>query len=122
MKLLRFGNPGAERPGVLDTEGRIRDLSGVIPDVAGSSLLPASLKRLQGLDIATLPLISDSPRLGPCVGSVGKFICIGLNYSDHAAESGLAVPVEPIVFMKATSAICGPYDNVVIPLNAKKMD
>jgi 2-keto-4-pentenoate hydratase/2-oxohepta-3-ene-1,7-dioic acid hydratase in catechol pathway len=122
MKLLRFGSPGAEKPGALDSEGRIRDLSGVIPDVAGSSLLPASLHMLCGLDLATLPLVSGSPRLGPCVGSVGKFICIGLNYSDHAAESGMAVPAEPVVFMKATSAICGPNDNVVIPLNAKKTD
>lgn len=122
MKLLRFGSPGAEKPGVLDSEGRIRDLSGIIPDIAGSSLAPESLERLRLLDFAALPLVSGSSRLGPCVGSVGKFICIGLNYSDHAAESGMAVPAEPVVFMKATSAICGPNDNVVIPLNARKTD
>src|ERR1017187_2077003 len=122
MKLLRFGSPGAEKPGALDSEGRIRDLSGVIPDVAGSSLLPASLHMLCGLDLATLPIVSGSPRLGPCVGSVGKFICIGLNYSDHAAESGMAVPVEPVIFMKATSSICGPDDGIVIPRGSKKTD
>src|ERR1700690_850161 len=122
MKLLRFGNPGAEKPGVLDSDGSLRDLSGVVTDIAGSSLLPESLAKLRQLNLATLPLVSGSPRLGPCVGSVGKFICIGLNYSDHAAESGMAVPVEPVVFMKATSAICGPNDDVVIPRNATKTD
>ena len=122
MKLLRFGKPGAEKPGVLDSDGGLRDLSGVVTDIAGSSLLPESLAKLRQLNPLTLPLVSGSPRLGPCVGSVGKFICIGLNYSDHAAESGMAVPAEPVVFMKATSAICGPNDNVVIPRNAKKTD
>lgn len=122
MKLLRYGNPGAEKPGLLDPEGRIRDLSGVVADIAGSSLLPESLAKLRQLNLATLPLVSGSPRLGPCVGCVGKFVCIGLNYSDHAAESGMAVPAEPVVFMKATSAICGPNDDVVIPRNAKKTD
>lgn len=122
MKLLRFGDPGCEKPGVLDLEGRIRDLSSVVPDIAGSSLLPESLEKLSQVDLAVLPLAIGSPRLGPCVGSVGKFICIGLNYSDHAAESGMAVPVEPVVFMKATSAICGPNDNIMIPRNAIKTD
>ena len=122
MKLLRFGKPGAEKPGVLDSDGGLRDLSGVVTDIAGSSLLPESLAKLRQLNPLTLPLVSGSPRLGPCVGSVGKFICIGLNYSDHAAESGMAVPAEPVVFMKGTSAICGPKDNVVIPRNAKKTD
>ena len=122
MKLLRYGNPGAEKPGLLDPEGRIRDLSGVVADIAGSSLLPESLAKLRQINLATLPLVSGSPRLGACVGSVGKFVCIGLNYSDHAAESGMAVPAEPVVFMKATSAICGPNDDVVIPRNAKKTD
>ena len=122
MKLLRYGNPGAEKPGLLDPEGRIRDLSGVVADIAGSSLLPESLATLRQLNLATLPLVSGSPRLGPCVGCVGKFVCIGLNYSDHAAESGMAVPAEPVVFMKATSAICGPNDDVVIPRNAEKTD
>jgi len=122
MKLLRFGNPGAEKPALLDSEGRLRDLSAVLTDIAGSSLLPESLDKLRQLNPTTLPLVSGSPRLGPCVGSVGKFIGIGLNYSDHAAESGMAVPAEPVVFMKATSSICGPNDNVVIPRNAKKTD
>src|SRR6266516_1953752 len=122
MKLLRFGNAGAEKPGLLDSEGILRDLSGFVPEIAGSSLLPESLDKLRQLNPSTLPLVPGSPRLGPCVGCVGKFICIGLNYSDHAAESGMAVPAEPVVFMKATSAICGPNDNVVIPLNAKKTD
>ncbi len=122
MKLLRFGNPGAEKPALLDSEGRLRDLSAVLTDIAGSSLLPESLDKLRQLNPATLPLVSGSPRLGPCVGSVGKFIGIGLNYSDHAAESGMAVPAEPVVFMKATSSICGPNDNVVIPRDAKKTD
>jgi len=122
MKLLRFGKPGAEKPGLLDSAGQLRDLSAVLTDIAGPSLLPESLDKLRQINPSTLPIVSGSPRLGPCVGSVGKFICIGLNYSDHAAESGMAVPVEPIVFMKATSAICGPNDNVVIPLNAKKTD
>jgi len=122
MKLLRFGKPGAEKPGLLDSAGQLRDLSAALTDIAGRSLLPESLDKLRQINPSTLPIVSGSPRLGPCVGSVGKFICIGLNYSDHAAESGMAVPVEPVVFMKATSAICGPNDNVVIPLNAKKTD
>ena len=115
MKLLRFGNRGQEKPGALDSEGQIRDLSGVVADIAGAALLPDSLERLREIDLHTLPLVTGSPRLGPCAGSVGKFLCIGLNYSDHAAESGMAVPAEPVIFMKATSAICGPNDNVVIP-------
>src|SRR5246127_5337602 len=122
MKLLRFGKPGAEKPGLLDSAGQLRDLSAVLTDIAGPSLLPASLDKLRQINPSTLPIVSGSPRLGPCVGSVGKFICIGLNYSDHAAESGMAVPVEPVVFMKATSAICGPNDNVVIPRGSKKTD
>jgi 2-keto-4-pentenoate hydratase/2-oxohepta-3-ene-1,7-dioic acid hydratase in catechol pathway len=122
MKLLRFGKPGAEKPGLLDSAGQLRDLSAVLTDIAGPSLLPGSLDKLRQINPSTLPIVPGSPRLGPCVGSVGKFICIGLNYSDHAAESGMTVPVEPVVFMKATSAICGPNDNVVIPLNAKKTD
>jgi 2-keto-4-pentenoate hydratase/2-oxohepta-3-ene-1,7-dioic acid hydratase in catechol pathway len=122
MKLVRYGNPGAERPALLDSKGVLRDLSGTISDINGSSLLSDSLKTLRGLNSDDLPLVPDSPRIGPCVGSVGKFICIGLNYSDHAAESGMAVPVEPVVFMKATSAICGPNDNVTKPRNSQKMD
>ena len=115
MKLLRYGEPGKERPGVLHADGSIRDLSGIVPDVAGASLLPESIARLRSLDPNTLPNVGGSPRLGPCVAGVGKFICVGLNYSDHAAESNMPVPAEPIIFMKATSAICGPNDNVVLP-------
>jgi 2,4-diketo-3-deoxy-L-fuconate hydrolase len=122
MKLLRYGNPGEEHPAVLDSEGGLRDLSGIVTDISGPSLLHESLDNLRQLNPATLPLVSGSPRIGPCVASVGKFICIGLNYSDHAAESGMAVPAEPVIFMKATSAICGPNDNVVIPRNAQKTD
>lgn len=126
MKLLRFGLPGQEKPGVLDAQGRVRDLSGVISDVAGAALLPASLAKLRDLDLHSLPLVAGVPqqdlRLGPCVGSVGKFICIGLNYSDHAAESGMQVPPEPVVFNKWTSAIVGPDDNVQIPRGSLKTD
>jgi 2-keto-4-pentenoate hydratase/2-oxohepta-3-ene-1,7-dioic acid hydratase in catechol pathway len=122
MKLLRYGPAGQEKPGLLDAQGTLRDLSGVIPDLAGDALLPASLDRLRGLDPATLPAVAGTPRIGPCVGRVGKFICIGLNYADHAAESGAAVPKEPIVFMKATSAIIGPDDEVEIPRGSEKTD
>lgn len=122
MKLLRYGNAGQEKPGVLDSDGNIRDLSGTISDISGAVLLPDSLDKLRAIDLATLPVVSGAPRIGPCVGAVGKFICIGLNYSDHAAESGMSVPKEPIVFMKATSAIMGPYDEVVIPRGSHKTD
>jgi len=126
MKLLRYGPPGQERPGLLDANGRVRDLSELIDDVAGQVLTPASLERLRGLDIASLPLVPGTPqqglRLGPCVGHVGKFICIGLNYADHAAESGLPVPSEPVVFAKWTSAINGPDDDVKIPRGSVKTD
>lgn len=122
MKLLRHGTPGNERPGLLDAEGRIRDLSAAIPDLAGDALLPASLARLRALAWRDLPLVSGAPRLGSCVAQTGKFICIGLNYADHAAESGMPAPAEPVVFMKATSAICGPNDDVVIPRGSKKTD
>ncbi len=120
MKLLRFGPAGEEKPGMLDADGVIRDLSGVIGDLAGDML--ADLDRLAGVDTASLPAVSGDPRLGPCVSGTGKLICIGLNYADHAAESGLAVPTEPVIFMKATSAICGPNDPIVIPRGAKKTD
>ena len=122
MKLLRYGKRGGERPGILADDGTIRDLSGVISDIAGEVLLPAEIEKLRALDTAKLPRLDEPVRLGPCVGKVGKFICIGLNYSDHAAESGMTVPREPIVFMKATSAICGPNDDVVIPRGSEKMD
>ncbi len=122
MKLLRFGDAGAEKPGALDNAGVLRDLSSIVPDFAGASLLPGSLDRLRNIDLTILPAVPGTPRIGPCVGAVGKFIGIGLNYSDHAAESGMPVPVEPILFMKATSAICGPNDNVIIPRGSLKTD
>jgi len=122
MKLLRYGNPGAEKPGLLDSNGAIRDLSGVVSDIAGDTLLPDSLAKLRTLDPASLPKVNGTPRIGPCVGQVGKFICIGLNYSDHAAESGMAIPAEPIVFMKATSCIVGPNDDVELPRGSVKTD
>ncbi|NVO04732.1 MAG: fumarylacetoacetate hydrolase family protein [Rhodoferax sp.] len=126
MKLLRYGLPGLEKPGVLDNQGRVRDLSELIPDIAGAVLLPHSLARLRGIDINSLPLVAGTPqkdlRLGPCVGRIGKFICIGLNYADHAAESGLQVPPEPVVFNKWTSAVVGPDDAVEIPRGSLKTD
>jgi ureidoglycolate lyase/2,4-diketo-3-deoxy-L-fuconate hydrolase len=122
MKLLRYGAPGREKPGVLDSSGAIRDLSGVIGDIAGDALLPESLARLAKLDPSTLPLVPSSERIGPCVGRIGKFICIGLNYADHAAESNLPVPSEPVVFNKWLSAVVGPNDDVRIPRGSKKTD
>jgi 2-keto-4-pentenoate hydratase/2-oxohepta-3-ene-1,7-dioic acid hydratase in catechol pathway len=122
MKLLRYGQPAKEKPALLDNFSQIRDLSSVIPDIAGDVLTPDSLKRIAALDPSSLPLVPGTPRIGPCVAGVGKFICVGLNYSDHAAESGMKVPTEPVVFMKATSAITGPNDNVIIPRNSVKTD
>jgi len=122
MKLLRFGPAGNERPGILDRHNQIRDLSGVVEDISHATLLLESIESLRNLDLDSLPVVSGQPRIGACVGSVGKFICIGLNYSDHAAEAGMAVPKEPVIFMKATSAICGPNDNVVIPRGSVKTD
>jgi len=122
MKLLRYGPPGQEKPGLIDQDGTIRDLSGIVQEIAGEALSPAGLERLRSIDPTTLPRVEGHPRIGPCVGQVGKFICIGLNYSDHAAESGMAVPPEPIIFMKATSAICGPNDGIEIPRGSEKTD
>ena len=122
MKLLRIGNKGQERPALLDNNGQLRDLSAVIPDIAGDSLSPQSIARLQEIDPSTLPLVQGSPRIGACVGQVGKFICIGLNYADHAAETGAAIPAEPVVFSKWTSAIVGPDDDIEIPRNSRKTD
>jgi len=122
MKLLRYGTAGAEKPGLLDSTGAIRDLSGIVPDISRDTLLPESIAALRKIDPSSLPRVSGTPRLGPCVGQVGKFICIGLNYSDHAAESGMAVPAEPIVFMKATSCIVGPNDNIELPRGSQKTD
>lgn len=122
MKLLRFGPPGQEKPGLLDASGKIRDLSSLIQDVAGESLDDAALSRIAQADHESLPEVPEGTRLGPCVGRVGKFICIGLNYSDHAAETGAEVPPEPVVFNKWTSAICGPNDDVEIPRDSQKTD
>jgi 2-keto-4-pentenoate hydratase/2-oxohepta-3-ene-1,7-dioic acid hydratase in catechol pathway len=122
MKLLRYGNVGEERPAIVDAEGRLRDLAGVVGVITGAVLGPESLGELRKINPKGLPLVSGTRRVGACVGGVGKFICIGLNYSDHAAESGMAVPAEPVVFMKATSAICGPYDDVMIPRGSEKTD
>ncbi|WP_017476172.1 fumarylacetoacetate hydrolase family protein [Pseudomonas sp. PAMC 26793] len=122
MKLLRYGEKGQERPALLDADGRLRDLSAHIGDVAGDALLPQNLARLQELDPASLPLVPGNPRLGACVGQVGKFICIGLNYADHAAETGAPIPDEPIIFNKWTSAIVGPNDNIEIPRHSTKTD
>lgn len=120
MKLLRYGPRGAEKPGILDAQGNIRDLSGIVGDIAGDTL--ANLDRLAGIDIDNLPVVTGDPRLGACVGGTGKFMCIGLNYSDHAAETGMDVPPEPVLFMKATSAICGPNDPILIPRGSDKTD
>lgn len=126
MKLLRYGPVGQEKPGLLDDTGRVRDLSAHVDDIAGSVLLPEGLERLAALDPADLPLVAGTPqaglRLGPCVGRIGKFICIGLNYADHAAESGLQVPPEPVIFNKWTSAVVGPDDTVEIPRGSQKTD
>jgi 2-keto-4-pentenoate hydratase/2-oxohepta-3-ene-1,7-dioic acid hydratase in catechol pathway len=119
MKLLRYGPAGAEKPGILDAAGQIRDLSGVIADVAGEVLTRLDTLKI---DAEKLPLVPGNPRIGPCVAGTGKFICIGLNYADHAAESGLQVPPEPVIFMKATSAICGPNDPILIPRGSVKTD
>ena len=122
MKLLRFGSPGKEKPGLLDDSGTIRDLSGLVGDISEETLLPENLEKLRNTDTSSLPEVNDEPRLGPCIGKIGKFICIGLNYSDHAEETGGTVPPEPIIFAKFNSAICGPNDDVVIPRNSTKTD
>ncbi len=122
MKLVRYGEPGRENPGVLDEAGLIRDLSTIVPDIAGATLTPASLDRLRQVAVGSLPLVEGRPRLGPCVGTVGKFVCVGLNYSDHARETGMPIPTEPILFMKATSAITGPDDGILIPRGSTKTD
>lgn len=122
MKLFRYGDAGREKPGVVDSKGALRSLAGVIDDLRGDALTPAGLARLREVDFERLPRVEGSPRLGPCVAGVGKFLCIGLNYADHAAESKMEVPKEPVVFSKATSAICGPNDDVEIPRGAEKTD
>ncbi len=126
MKLLRYGPAGQEKPGLLDADGKVRDLSGVIADIDGEALSPASIEKLKGIDVASLPVVTGDAqkdlRLGACVGKIGKFICIGLNYADHAAESGMDVPPEPVVFNKWTSAVIGPDDDVQIPRGSVKTD
>ncbi|HEV3424774.1 MAG TPA: ureidoglycolate lyase [Paraburkholderia sp.] len=122
MKLLRYGPKGREKPGLLDSEGLIRDLSGAVSDIAGDVLTDTGLAKLRAIDPMSLPLVRGEPRVGPCVGKIGKFVCIGLNYADHAAESNLPVPAEPIVFNKWTSAVCGPNDGVEIPRGSNKTD
>jgi len=122
MKLLRYGEPGQERPGMLDKNGLIRDLSGHVNDISEETLLPVNIEKLKKIDFNSLPEVSGDVRLGPCVGKIGNFICIGLNYSDHAKESNMEVPKEPVIFSKITSSICGPNDDVIIPRNAIKTD
>lgn len=122
MKLLRYGPRGAEKPGFMDAKGVIRDLSAHVSDIDGTTIAPDALARLSKVDPATLPAVAGRPRIGACVGKVGKFICVGLNYADHAAESGMEVPAEPVLFFKATSAICGPDDDIIIPRGSIKTD
>ena len=126
MKLLRYGAPGTEKPGLLDSEGRVRDLSGVVPDIAGDTLTPKGIEALRGLDVSALPIVDGTPqkdlRLGACVGAIGKYICIGLNYADHAEEAGMPIPPEPIIFNKWTSAVSGPNDDIQIPRGSEKTD
>jgi 2-keto-4-pentenoate hydratase/2-oxohepta-3-ene-1,7-dioic acid hydratase in catechol pathway len=122
MKLLRYGPEGSEKPGLLDRSGNIRDLSGQIDDLSGDDLLPASIEALKTLDPGSLPLVEGDPRIGPCVTGTGKFMGIGLNYADHAAETGAELPSEPMLFMKATSCICGPNDDVIMPRGSLQLD
>ena len=122
MKLLRYGSAGKEKPGLLDQDGSIRDLSSVINDIDGETLSPRSIEQLSGIEPESLPTVTGEPRLGTCVGNIGKLVCIGLNYSDHAKESGMAIPTEPIVFMKAISAISGPNDNIELIRESEKTD
>ena len=122
MKLLRYGQIGSEKPGVLGNDGEIRDLSGLITDIDASVLSDQALQKLRDADFSKLPVVSGDPRIGACVGNIGKMICIGLNYSDHAAETGATPPPEPIIFMKVNSAICGPNDDVRIPKTSEKTD
>ncbi|MDO6964476.1 fumarylacetoacetate hydrolase family protein [Rhizobium alvei] len=122
MKLMRVGAPGAEKPAILAADGTIRDLSAHVADIGGAAISPDGLAKIAAIDPASLPVLSAGERIGACVAGTGKFICIGLNYSDHAAETNATVPSEPIIFMKATSAICGPNDNVLIPRGSEKTD
>lgn len=122
MKLVRYGQKGAERPGIFDANGSIRDVSAHIADWNGDALSSDKLKEMAALDLSELPVVEGNPRIGPCVGNVGKLICTGLNYADHAVESNMDLPTEPLLFMKATSAICGPYDDLQRPVGSQKLD
>jgi 2,4-didehydro-3-deoxy-L-rhamnonate hydrolase len=122
MKLVRFGPAGLEKPGLVDAQGTIRDLSGIVPDIAGTGLSAESLRTIAAQDASRLPAVPEGTRLGPCVGGVGNFIAVGLNFADHAAETGAAIPAEPILFNKAPSCICGPNDDVIIPKGSRKTD
>jgi len=122
VKLVRYGAPGWEKPGLIDADGRIRSLEGEISDVSGGALAPEAMERLANLDMESLPLVEDGARLGPCVGGVGKIVAVGLNYSDHAKEAGMAIPEEPILFLKANSSLSGPYDDIEIPKNSRETD
>src|SRR5271166_527617 len=122
MKLVRYGAPGREKPGMIDAQGKIRDLSKIVPDITSDMLSPGGLAKLRKLKPEKLPLVRGTPRLGPCVGKTGNFIAIGLNYSDHAAEAGMPIPKEPIIFNKAASCICGPNDHTMIPKGSIKLD
>jgi 2-keto-4-pentenoate hydratase/2-oxohepta-3-ene-1,7-dioic acid hydratase in catechol pathway len=122
MKLIRYGATGSEKPGLVDADGKYRDLSEVCGDIEGKALSDGLLDKLRSVDFAALPEVDSNVRLAACVGGVGKFVCIGLNYRDHAEESGMAIPTEPVIFMKATSAICGPNDDVIIPAGSVKSD
>ena len=122
MKLVRYGADGAEKPGLVDANGEMRDLSGHVTDIGGADLSDATMARLRALDSATLPKVSGAPRIGPCIGNIGKFLCIGLNYSDHAAETGAAIPEHPILFFKANSAVVGPNDDVSMPRGSVSTD
>ena len=120
MKLVRFGPAGREKPGILDDQGRIRDLSKLVPDLTGDALSPQSLAKLRKAPVDKLPLVKGRPRLGPCVGKVNNFIAIGLNFADHAAEAGMALPKEPVIFSKSTTCICGPNDDTITPKEFEK--
>ena len=122
MKLVRFGPPGREKPGIIDEAGKLRDLSRIVDDIAGDALSPSGLAKIKKANLARLPLVKGKPRLGPCVGGTRQFIGIGLNYSDHAAEAGMPIPKEPIIFSKAPTCICGPNDNTIIPKDSGKLD
>ena len=122
MKLVRYGAPGREKPGIIDAEGRIRDLSKIVPDIAGEALTPKGLAKIRKAAVGKLPLVRGKPRIGPCVGKVGNFIAIGLNYADHAAEAGAPIPKEPIIFNKVTTCVCGPNDDTIIPKESTKLD